>query len=424
MCVRGERRSLSGDPELARDLISSCADLRSADLSGADLQVADLTLADLETADLNCADLSYANLSHANLTYGNLERARFRETDLTGADLINANLVEADLRYARLIGTNFHSALLKGAKVSGAMLRSARFQDSDLTGTDFFEAIMSDCAFANVDLSCANGLDSVRQSGPCSIGLDTIVRSRSKLPVSFLRGCGIPEEILSFLPSLVGQVFDFYSCFISYSGKEDEFAKRMHARLQQEKLRVWFAPEDIKGGGKLYDQIDTAIRLHDKLLLVLSPASMASEWVKTEIRRRRKAEIDQGRQKLFPIRLCDMDTLRHWECFDADTGKDLAVEVREYHIPDFSNWKDHDSFEAAFAKLLRDLRKRRADSASDVRRRLVPDRRINHNRGAGPLPRVVGSAYLFRRRFKISTTPSAVRASLAAHLGWSHYRRP
>ena len=51
-----------------------------------------------------------------------------------------------------------------------------------------------------------------------------------------------------------------------------------------------------------------------------------------------------------------METLRDWECFDADSGKDLAVELREYFIPDFSNWKDHDPFEAAFARLLKDLR--------------------------------------------------------------------
>ena len=34
----------------------------------------------------------------------------------------------------------------------------------------------------------------------------------------------------------------------------------------------------------------------------------------------------------------------------------LAVELREYYIPDFSNWKDHDAFEAEFGKLLRDLK--------------------------------------------------------------------
>ena len=42
--------------------------------------------------------------------------------------------------------------------------------------------------------------------------------------------------------------------------------------------------------------------------------------------------------------------------FDADTGIDSAREIREYFIPDFSNWKDHDSYATAFERLLRDLK--------------------------------------------------------------------
>jgi hypothetical protein len=34
----------------------------------------------------------------------------------------------------------------------------------------------------------------------------------------------------------------------------------------------------------------------------------------------------------------------------------MAREIREYFIPDFSYWKDHDAFEAAFARLLKDLK--------------------------------------------------------------------
>lgn len=60
--------------------------------------------------------------------------------------------------------------------------------------------------------------------------------------------------------------------------------------------------------------------------------------------------------KLFPIRLVSFDRIRDWRCNDADTGEDLAEKIREYHIPDFSNWKDHDAFQDAFADLLRDLR--------------------------------------------------------------------
>jgi hypothetical protein len=84
---------------------------------------------------------------------------------------------------------------------------------------------------------------------------------------------------------------------------------------------------------------------------------MQSEWVITEIRNARRAEIEEKRRKLFPITLVNFETIRKWRCFDGDTGKDLAVEIREYFIPDFSDWKNHDAFEKSFTRLLRDLKK-------------------------------------------------------------------
>ena len=62
------------------------------------------------------------------------------------------------------------------------------------------------------------------------------------------------------------------------------------------------------------------------------------------------------RQVLFPKRLVSFEAFRDWECFDADRGKDAAREIREYFIPDFSNWKNHDANEHAFQRLLRDLK--------------------------------------------------------------------
>ena len=47
---------------------------------------------------------------------------------------------------------------------------------------------------------------------------------------------------------------------------------------------------------------------------------------------------------------------RDCECFDADAGKDSAREIREYFVPDFSNWKNHDSYAVAFERLVRDLK--------------------------------------------------------------------
>ncbi len=279
------------------------------------------------------ADLYGANLDAANLSRANLKGANLRLALVTGADLSLANLTEARLLHAHLSNTNLHRAELTGA-------------------------VAKSTTFANCDLSEIIGLDLVKHEGPSAVGIDTIYKSRGKISEAFLRGCGVSENFIRYIPSLVNseEGIQFYSCFISYSSKDEEFARRLHGRMRDAHLRVWFAPEDIQGGKKLHEQIETAIRVYDKLLIVLSEASLQSEWVMTELRKARKAEIKTGQRKLFPVRLVDIETLRDWECFDADSGKDLAVELREYLIPDFSHWKDHDPFEAAFARLLKDLR--------------------------------------------------------------------
>jgi uncharacterized protein YjbI with pentapeptide repeats len=281
------------------------------------------------------------------------EQALIQEVDFT-----EVNLRKADLRDAVLLGTKLTGANLSGANLRGATIVAADFTWADLKGADFTDASIQYVTFASNDLSTAIGLETVTHGDASYISTETLYRSGGRIPRQFLQGCGLPESLIDYLPSLINsqQPIQFYSCFISYSTKDEEFARRLYSRMRDEQLRVWFAPEDIKGGRKLYEQIESAIQLHDRVLLVLSENSMQSEWVMTEIRRAKKTEIEENRRKLFPITLVDFEKIKTWKCFDADTGKDLAIEVREYFIPDFSNWKDHDAFEAAFSKLLRDLK--------------------------------------------------------------------
>ena len=314
------------------------ADEAIPDLIGANLSYANLSYANLSYADLSGADLSNADLSNANLS----------GVVLSGADLSNADLSNADLVHAKLNGADLSGANLSGVVLSGA----------DLSGVVLYGGFCWGTVFADVDLAEAKGLESIKHVGPSTLGIDTLFHSQGKIPEAFLRGCGVPETLIVQQRALVGALepIQFYSCFISYSTKNQDFAERLHSKMRDMGLRVWFAPEDVQGGKKLHEQIDEAIRVYDKLLLVLSPESMNSEWVRTEIRKARKAEIKEGKRKLFPIRLVDFNKIREWECFDADSGEDLGVEIREFFIPDFSNWKGHDSFEAAFARLLKDLK--------------------------------------------------------------------
>jgi hypothetical protein len=56
--------------------------------------------------------------------------------------------------------------------------------------------------------------------------------------------------------SLIGKAFEFYSCFISYSTKDHDFAERIYADLQSKGVRCWFAPEDLKIGDRFRQRID------------------------------------------------------------------------------------------------------------------------------------------------------------------------
>jgi uncharacterized protein YjbI with pentapeptide repeats len=316
---------------------------------------------DLKGADLREANLRGMNLCNANLQRADLFAADLREADLRGADLSQAylsmaNLSEADLRGADLQRARFRGTILYMADLRGAGLHLALFIEANLSGANLHGAKIGGTTFGNVDLSTIRGLDAVIHQGPSTIGIDTLYRSQAHISEVFLRGAGIPDNFITYIKSLVGRPFEFYSCFISYSSKDQEFAERLHADLQNKGVRCWFAPEDIQGGRKLYEQIDQAIRLHERLLLILSAHSMQSEWVKTEIAKARQREVREKRQVLFPMRLVSFEALRDWECFDADTGKDSAREIREYFIPDFSNWKNHDAYQVAFQRLLHDLK--------------------------------------------------------------------
>lgn len=274
---------------------------------------------------------------------------------------VKPDLSIANLNGIDLSGTDFIRATLSGADLSSTDLADADLSGADLTGaclsgTNLAKAQIGLTVFGDCDLSEVKGLEAVRHLGRSTIGIDTIMRSKGTIPQSFLRGAGVPEELVLYLGSLATKPIEFYSCFISYSTKDQAFAERLHGDLQTKGVRCWFAPQNVQGGKKLHEQIDEAIRLHDKLLLILSPHSMESEWVKTEISKARKREVRDKRRVLFPIRLAPFETLRDWECFDADTGRDSAREIREYFIPDFSNWKDHDSYQVGFTRLLKDLK--------------------------------------------------------------------
>jgi uncharacterized protein YjbI with pentapeptide repeats len=300
--------------------------------------------------DLSDADLNRAKLSGADLSDVDLRRADLHSASLYGAELRSANLSGANLHSAKLI-----SAKLKSANLSKAYLSFADLSDADLNEADLSGAVLSETVLANIDLSSATGLETCRHLGPSVIDFRTLAKSHP-LPLVFLRGVGLPDNLIDYLPSLFNQPIQYYSCFISYSSRDDDFAKRIHADLQSNGVRCWFAPHDLPIGGKILDEIDAAIRLRDKVLLILSEHSIGSDWVEDEVKTAYEEERRRKQTMLFPIMLDDtvMETREAW-----------AAKLRaDRNIGDFRQWKDHDRYREVFERVLRDL------AASDAGKKL------------------------------------------------------
>jgi len=354
---RGQKVSSVADRELVERLRKSSivgngprrenfADLRGAALVGVNLVGANLSEANLEGASLSNAKLRGAILSRTDLS----------GADLSGADLINADLSHANLRNANLsgcalIGANLGSATLDSTKLcdanlSGAFLHYADFRRTSLTGARLTNARLGGTVLVGVDLTGVIDLESCRHNGPSIVDFRTLKNS-NPLPLLFLRGVGLPDIVIDYLPSLVSQAINYYSCFISYSAKDDDFAKRIHADLQSKGVRCWFAPHDLPIGGKLMDEIDAAIRLRDKLLIVLSKHSIESDWVEDEVKTAYEEERRRGQTVLFPIRLDDSV---------LETNEAWASKLRvDRNIGDFRQWKSHDRYQESLKRVLRDL---------------------------------------------------------------------
>lgn len=139
-----------------------------------------------------------------------------------------------------------------------------------------------------------------------------------------------------------------YSCFISYSSKNKDFAEQLYADLETRGVQCWFAPEHLKIGEQIRGGIDKSIRTHDRMLLVLSETSLRSQWVQQEVETALEIEREQGRTVLFPIRLDDT-------VLEANTGwPSLIKNTRQ--IGDFCGWQDPDIYQRALERLLRDLK--------------------------------------------------------------------
>src|SRR5688572_14281047 len=95
------------------------------------------------------------------------------------------------------------------------------------------------------------------------------------------------------------------SVFVSYSHEDKEFVDRLATELIKKKARLWIDRWEINVGESLVEKIQSAISEAEALLVILSKASVDSEWFKRELSAGVIRELVEKRVLILPILIDD-----------------------------------------------------------------------------------------------------------------------
>src|SRR5713101_9660643 len=104
--------------------------------------------------------------------------------------------------------------------------------------------------------------------------------------------------------------------FISHATGDDACVKELRLALEGLHIPVWVDSRNLRGGNALAPEIAQAIEQARQVIVILSPRTINSPWVRREIRQ--ALQVQKSRQadgyRVIPLLLPGVETtaLEHW----------------------------------------------------------------------------------------------------------------
>lgn len=102
--------------------------------------------------------------------------------------------------------------------------------------------------------------------------------------------------------------------FISHSSKDKPFVRRLKRDLELNYIDSWLDEDELLPGDSLMDKLNSALKDSSHFMIVLSPNSVKSDWVKFELDNALRYVEEETLLKIIPIhyRKCDIpEILKH-----------------------------------------------------------------------------------------------------------------
>ena len=93
--------------------------------------------------------------------------------------------------------------------------------------------------------------------------------------------------------------------FISHSHQDADFADRLAAALVCHRARVWVDRWELCAGDSLIERIQEAIDRADGFIVILSQASVSSEWPRKELSAGLVRELEEKHVLVLPVLMED-----------------------------------------------------------------------------------------------------------------------
>jgi hypothetical protein len=113
--------------------------------------------------------------------------------------------------------------------------------------------------------------------------------------------------------------------FISHSSSDNRFVRTLKEDLNENGIQTWFDEDELDLGDALADKLELALEDSSHFIIVLSKASVNSDWVKFELEKALKQKNSALLQKIIPVKYgdCEVPT-----SLDKLIYADLSKEIR------------------------------------------------------------------------------------------------